>query len=183
MIDLDQLGESANFLTVILFNLMLAGSLLFTPLISNMLFSGNFASGAAKVGGFATGAMVGGASQLMKTQAARKLTNGLKGLPQKGFDSARGQLNARADRKAIERNPNLATTPEKLPSHIKEMKSQNKSLQKLDQAAIRKQPYLQHMPERLPSSMVRLEQEEKKERLLKRRENLDRAKQKRRDSL
>lgn len=181
LMDLEKLGDSTNFLTVILFNLMLAGSLLFTPIISNMLFSGNFASGAAKVGGFATGAMMAGASKLAGTQAMQKLSSGAKGLPRKGFDSAKGYMNARADRKAIENNPSLTKTPEKLLSHVKEIKSQQKVMQKLDQAAIKKQPYLKHMPDRLPSSMARLEREEKKERLIQRKENLAKAQAKRRD--
>lgn len=179
LIDLDKLGDSTNFLTIILFNLMLAGSLLFTPLISSMLFSGNFASGAAKVGGFATGSMMAGASQVMKAKAMAKFTGATKGLPSKGFQSIKNSMSARADQKAINGNSKLAKNPEQLPSHLNEMKAQQKSLQKLDQAAIKRQPYLKHMPERLPSSMAKLQSEEKKERLIQRRENVNKSKQKR----
>ena len=61
------------------------------------------------------------------------------------------------------------------------MTKQNKSYQKLDNAAIKKSPYLKHMPERLPSSMKRLESAEKKERLLQRRDRLEKAQIKRRN--
>lgn len=183
LMDLEKLGDSANFLTIILFNLMLAGSLLFTPLISSMLFSGNFASGAAKVGGFVTGSMMAGAGKLMGTGAMQKFTGATKGLPKQGFQSANNYMNARVDQKAIANNPQLTNTPEKLPSHLKEMKSQNKALKKLDQAAIQKQPYLKHMPDRLPSQAVKLEQGERKERIIQRKENLAKAQQKRKDQL
>lgn len=181
LMDLEKLGDSANFLTVILFNLMLAGSLLFTPLIANMLFSGNFASGAAKVGGFATGSMMAGASKLLGAPIMQKMGAKSKVFPNRGFETARQYMNQRADQKAIERNPSLTNTPERLPSHIREMKTQNKNLRKQDQKAIKKRPYLKHMPDRLPSSMARFEQEEKKERLLTRKERLSKAKEKRRD--
>ena len=62
-----------------------------------------------------------------------------------------------------------------------EMNKQKKSYQKLDNAAIKKSPYLKHMPERLPSSIKRLESAEKKERLLQRRDRLEKAQIKRRN--
>ncbi|MCB0444905.1 MAG: hypothetical protein KDC68_04485 [Gelidibacter sp.] len=180
--DLDKLGDSVNFLTIIIFNLMLAGSLLFTPLIASMLFSGNFASGAAKVGGFATGSMMAGAGKLMGTQAMQKIAKGTKGIPKQSVQATRNYISARADQKALANNPNLTKTPEKLPSHIKEMKAQNQELKKMDQDAIKHRPYLKHMPDRLPSSMERLKQSERKERLIQRKENLAKAQQKRRET-
>lgn len=182
LMDLEKLGDSANFLTVILFNLMLAGSLLFTPVISNLLFGGGFADGAAKAGGFATGAVMAGVGKVMASSAMQKTKGALKKAPSQGVQATRNYMNARADRRAIEENPSVVKTPEKLPSHIKEQKTQQKALNKQDQKAIRRSPYLKHMPERLPSSLARLEQEEKKQRLITRRENLEKIKEKRRSS-
>lgn len=179
--DLEKLGDSANFLTVILFNLILAGSLLFTPFIANLLFSGNFAQAATKAGSFAVGSAMMGAGKMMNTKAMKSLSQSTKNLPKNGFESAKSYMNTRRDQKAIERNPSLRQTPEKLPSHLSEMNKQKKSYQKLDNAAIKKSPYLKHMPERLPSSIKRLESAEKKERLLQRRDRLEKAQIKRRN--
>lgn len=181
--DLERLGDSANFLTVILFNLMLAGSLLFTPFIANLLFSGNFAQAATKAGSFAVGSAMMGAGKLMNTAAVKDLSKGAKSLPRNGFEAARNYMSAKRDQNAIQRNPGLTKTPEKLPSHIAEVNKQNKAFEKLDHAAIKKRPYLKHMPDKLPSSIKRLEAEEKKERLLQRRDRLEKAQIKRRNEV
>ncbi|MCB0368377.1 MAG: hypothetical protein KDD45_02790 [Bdellovibrionales bacterium] len=178
--DLEKLGDSANFLTIILFNLMLAGSLLFTPLIANLLFSGNFAQAATKAGSFAVGSAMMGAGKLVGAAGMKNAGQLAKHLPQKGFDSARNYMNARKDQRALQKNPDLKKSPEKLPSHIAEMNKQNKAYEKLDKAAIKNRPYLKHMPERLPSSIKRLEADEKNERLHQRRDRLEKAKIKRR---
>ncbi|MCB0415244.1 MAG: hypothetical protein KDD50_12980, partial [Bdellovibrionales bacterium] len=178
--DLEKLGDSANFLTIILFNLMLAGSLLFTPLIANLLFSGNFAQAATKAGSFAVGSAMMGAGKLVGAAGMKNAGQLAKHLPQKGFDSARNYMNARKDQRALQKNPDLKKSPEKLPSHIAEMNKQNKAYEKLDKAAIKNRPYLKHMSERLPSSIKRLEADEKNERLHQRRDRLEKAKIKRR---
>lgn len=179
--DLEKLGDNANFLTVILFNLMLAGSLLFTPLISNLLFGGNFAQAATKAGSFAVGSAMMGAGKLMNAKSVKGISQTTRNLPRNTLDSAKSMLKTRQDKKAIEKRPSLIKTPEKLPSHLGEIKKQNKAYKKLDKKAINKQPYLKHMPERLPSSMARLQGQEKKERLLQRRERLEQAQLKRRN--
>ena len=71
----------------------------------------------------------------------KSLSQSTKSIPRSGFDAAKSYMNARRDQKAIERNPSLRQTPEKLPSHLSEMSKQNKSYQKLDNAAIKKSPY------------------------------------------
>lgn len=53
LIDLNKLGNENTFLTIIIFNLMLAASLLFTPKIVNAMLSGGLASVAPSIGGIA----------------------------------------------------------------------------------------------------------------------------------
>ena len=52
----------------------------------------------------------------------------------------------------------------------------------VDKQAIRQQPFLKHMPDKLPSSQEKFKQEEKKENLAKRKDNLQKAQIKRRDT-
>ena len=120
--DLDKLGQSVDFLTVILFNLMLAGSLLFTPLISNMLFGGNFAQAAAKVGGAATGAAIYGASSVMKSRAAQKVTGATRALPQRGFQSIRSHMRKAQDRRITKKFLSPIKTPKNLPNAVTKIK-------------------------------------------------------------
>lgn len=152
--DLDKLGETTGFLTVILFNLMLAASLLLTPLISNMIFSGGFAMAAGKVGGVATGAAMFGAAKLMATTPMKKLTNALQMAPQRSLESARSYYLTKRDQSAIQKNPGLKATPKNLPSYQAEQKRERKALAKEDKAAIRRSPYLRHMPDKLPSRIA-----------------------------
>lgn len=155
LMDLEKLGESVDFLTIILFNLMLAGSLLFTPIISNMLFSGGFSGAASKVGGAATGAIMFGASKIMASGPMRKLGQNTRNLPQRSFESINSARLMRKDDRAIRENPNLRRTPEKLPSYIAEQKKEDRQYAKMDQAVIRKSPYLKHMPKKLPSAIAK----------------------------
>ena len=57
LIDLNKLGEEASFLTIVVFNIMLAVSLLFTPVIVNALMSAGISGIAPRMGGAATAAM------------------------------------------------------------------------------------------------------------------------------
>ena len=56
LLDLDKLGNEASFLTIIIFNIILAASLLFTPVIVNALMGSGLSSIAPRLGGVATAA-------------------------------------------------------------------------------------------------------------------------------
>ena len=66
LIDLEQLSKEANFLTICIFNIMLAFSLLFTPFVANSFLSQGIASITPKVGTAAVGVLGMGAKHIMK---------------------------------------------------------------------------------------------------------------------
>lgn len=155
LMDLEKLGQNVDFLTIILFNLMLAGSLLFTPIISNMLFSGGFANAASKVGGAATGAVMLGASKIAASAPVKKLNQSARATPGQALQRLNSIRRTRADNQAIRENPGLTKTPEKLPSYVAEQNKVNKQYAKMDKSAIRRSPYLKYMPNKLPSTIAK----------------------------
>ena len=66
LIDLEQLSKEANFLTICIFNIMLAVSLLLTPFIANSFLSQGLGSITPKVGTAAVGMMGVGAKHIIK---------------------------------------------------------------------------------------------------------------------
>lgn len=178
--DIERLGDNANFLTIILFNLMLAGSLLFTPLIANLIFSGNFAQASSKMGSIAVASSMMGAGKILNSTVGKGITKQVRDLPKNGFNSTKNYLSQRQDQRAIANDPSLRRSPEKLPSFQKEMKKSNSNYAKRDKAEINKHPYMKYMPEKFPSSIKKLEVAEKNERLHQRRERLDKNQAKRR---
>lgn len=99
LIDLNKLGTGVDFLTLILFNLMLAGSLLFTPVISNRLSGGQFAEAAAKIGGAASGGVLYGFSKITASAPVKSLNQYIKSVPQKSIE----RLNF--NQKSLEQTP------------------------------------------------------------------------------
>ncbi len=179
--DIEKLGDNTDFLTIILFNLMLAGSLLFTPLIANLLFGGNFAQASSKMGSFAIASSMMGAGKLLNSKLGKSATNQIKDFPRTGLEATKNYMNQRQDQRAIAKNPSLKKTPEKLPSFQKEMKKLNSNYKEMDKKAIKNRPFIQYMPNKLPSSIKKLEIAEKNERLHQRRERLVVNREKRRN--
>ena len=93
-------------------------------------------------------------------------------MPNRSIQSVRSHIRTQQDARAIRENPSLKRTPENLPSYQADKKAQGKEFERLDKKAIQSRPYLKHMPASLPSSIKKLEQEESKQRLIKRRKNV-----------
>lgn len=141
LIDIEKLGATTDFLTIILFNLMLAGSLILTPLISRALFSGGFAESAGKLSGVAIGAGTFAAGKMAALPPIRRTINGAKGMPKNFGSYAKYRYYSHKDSQAIKQDPRLRYDPQGLPSAKAHERSQNKERNRWQRKEIRKHPY------------------------------------------
>jgi|GEM_PF-633310 len=144
LIDIEKLGATTNFLTIILFNLMLAGSLILTPLISRALFSGGFAESAGKLSGVAIGAGTFAAGKVAALPPIRRAINGAKGMPRNFGSYAKYRYYSHKDSQAIKQNPKLRYEPTSLPSAMKEQKMNERKQSHLRRQEVRQNPYKQY---------------------------------------
>ena len=127
--DLEKLGVSSDFLTIILFNIMLAASLLLTPLIGSAIIKGGLAQASATLGGVAVSA---GAMAVTKTSSMVPYKNKVKSIPGAGFSRARSNFKTWKDNQAIKQNPGLQKNPTQLPSYQAEQRREEAKFNKMD---------------------------------------------------
>ena len=151
LMDIEKLGASTDFLTIILFNLMLAGSLLLTPILAMALIGGGVSKASSKLSGVAMGAGAFAMGKVSQSAPMQKLRSDVRGMPSSIGTSLRGKYYSYRDNRAIRQNPSLKTDPLKLPSAVAEQNQEARQLKKMDQEVIRKLPYKRYMPKSLPS--------------------------------
>lgn len=96
LMNLDQLGDKASFLTIVIFNIMLAASLLLTPMLVNALFSGGLAALAPKVGGIGLGGATYSLGKMAEVSRVNQIPQASSQFAQKGAEAGQKYLRNRA---------------------------------------------------------------------------------------
>lgn len=106
LMDLEKLSNEANFLTICIFNLMLAFSLLLTPFVTNSFISNGLASITPKVGAASVALMGTGLKFLLKNTKGL-LPKSENGMPKRTFKSNSNRNQSRLHNRRPQKSNNL----------------------------------------------------------------------------